>query len=84
MEELRETVSEQLGLCAFHASLAVDQFAVTADAGGFYNARRAVAHIRMAVDVLTMMQERLDRDRVIADENRTDPARGAERRGERR
>lgn len=49
VEELREVAAEQLALTAFHATLAVDQFSVLADAGALYNARRAVAQDRKSV-----------------------------------
>lgn len=61
LEKLREEAMEQLHLCSWHASLAVDQGAATADAGMVYNTRRAAAHLRMALDVLTMMHEHRER-----------------------
>lgn len=63
LERLRDEAVEQLHLCAFHSSLAVDQGLVAADAGLVYNTRRAVAHLRMATDVLRLMHEHRQRDR---------------------
>lgn len=62
IEMLRETVIEQLHLTAWRASLAVDQGSVTADAGMVYNTKRAVAHLRMATDVLKLMHEYRQRE----------------------
>lgn len=78
LDELREEAMNALGLCAFHATLAVDQFSVLADAGGFYNARRATAHLRMAIDVLKMMHAL----QAAADGVRAAPPGGHHRRGE--
>ncbi|GJD95215.1 hypothetical protein [Methylobacterium iners] len=64
LEKLRETAREQLHLCAFHCSLAVDHGEVRADAGMTYNTRRAVAHMRFAIDALKMMAEHQDRSTV--------------------
>lgn len=62
LEMLRETAVEQLNLASFHAGAAADQGAVCADAGMVYNAKRAIAHLRMAGDVLTMMHEHRQRE----------------------
>ena len=63
LDKLREEAMEQLHLCSWHSSLAVDQGAATADAGMVYNTRRAAAHLRMAMDVLTMMHEHREREK---------------------
>lgn len=63
LEKLREEAMEQLHMCSWHSSLAFDQGAATADAGMVYNTRRAAAHLRMAMDVLTMMHEHREREK---------------------
>lgn len=83
LEELREIATEQLDLVSFHARLAAEQGTVSADAGMAYNCRRAVAHIRMAVDVLRMLRERQEAEAEAAQARRPDSLLlGTERRGE--
>lgn len=83
LDELREIAMEQCSLVAFHAGMAADSGTVCADAGLYYNLRRAVAHIRVAIDVTKMMHERQQREARAADERRADHGlSGAERRGE--
>jgi len=84
VDELREVAAEQLALTAFHSTLAVDQFSVLADAGAFYNSRRAVAHMRHAIATMKLLQEALARAAEEADQRRPDRGMsGRERRGER-
>ncbi|KQO59237.1 hypothetical protein ASF24_13840 [Methylobacterium sp. Leaf86] len=70
LEKLREEAMEQLHLCSWHSSLAVDQGAALADAGMVYNTRRAAAHLRMAMDVLAMMREHRERQKARQAEGR--------------
>ena len=83
VDELREVAAEQLALTAFHCTLAVDQFSVLADAGAFYNARRATAHMRHVIATMKLLNDGLERAAAEAESRRADGGlSGRQRRGE--
>lgn len=62
LEMLRGAAIEQLRLVAFHAQHGAEQGDHNADAGMAYNAKRAIAHLRAAGDVLKLIHEHKQRE----------------------